>query len=140
MSKRIDNTECHCLKIRRSAENVINFYDEILSSSGVTVRQYSLLNQIAGNEGCNVRELSELTELDRSTLSRSLKPLINTGLVYDAKAPETRDSKLFLSDEGRKVCNEAAVLWAQAQERFEKIVGAENVKLLENLLERLQNL
>lgn len=114
MGKRIDNTVCHCLKMRRSAENVIRFYDAILASSGVTVRQYSLLRQISDHERCNVRALSELTELDRSTLARSLKPLMKAGLVNDAKEVGTRDSKLFLSQKGKQVCGKAEKLWNNA--------------------------
>ena len=140
MGKRIDNTTCHCLKMRRSAGNVISFYDKVLLPSGVTVRQYSLLYSISEHDGCNVRELSEYTELDRSTLARSLKPLIKAGFIADAKDTGARDSKLSLTEQGRQVCQEAAKLWEIAQKRFEEKLGAEQVKILEDALEKLQNL
>ncbi|MBQ9539526.1 MAG: winged helix-turn-helix transcriptional regulator [Treponema sp.] len=140
MGKRIDNTPCHCLKIRRSAENVIRFYDSVLAPSGVTVRQYSLLYQISEHDKCNVRNLAELTELDRSTLARSLKPLMNAGLVNDVKEPGTRDSKLSLSEKGFMVCKEAEDLWNEAQRMYEEKVGRQQVAILENALEALQAL
>ena len=46
MGKRIDDTTCHCLKMRRSAWNVVSFYDRMLKPAGITVGQYSLLNVI----------------------------------------------------------------------------------------------
>ena len=140
MGKRIDNTTCHCLKMRRSAGNVISFYDQILKPSGVTVRQYSLLYSISEHDGCNVRELSDYTELDRSTLARSLKPLMKADLIADAKDAGTRDSKLSLTEQGKQVCQEAAKLWEIAQKRFEEKLGAEQVKALEAALEILQTL
>lgn len=140
MGKRIDNTTCHCLKIRRSAGNVVSFYDQILRPCGITVRQYSLLYSISANDGCNVRELSEYTELDRSTLARSLKPLIKANLIADAKDAGARDSKLSLTEQGRQVCQEAAKLWEIAQRRFEEKLGPEQVKALEAALEILQAL
>ena len=140
MGKRIDNTTCHCLKIRRSAGNVVSFYDQILRPCGITVRQYSLLYSISANDGCNVRELSEYTELDRSTLARSLKPLIKANLIADAKDAGARDSKLSLTEQGRQVCQEAARLWEIAQRRFEEKLGPEQVKALEAALEILQAL
>ena len=140
MGKRIDNTTCHCLKMRRSAGNVISFYDQILKPSGVTVRQYSLLYSISEHDGCSVRELSEYTELDRSTLARSLKPLMKADLIADAKDAGARDSKLSLTEQGQQVCQEAAKLWEIAQKRFEEKLGPEQVKVLEDTLEKLQTL
>ncbi len=140
MGKRIDNTSCHCLKMRRSAENVIGFYDRKLKEAGITVRQYSLLKNINENEGCSVRVLADLTDLDRSTLARSLKPLMKAGLIKDSKEAGTRDSKLSLTDEGKETCALAASLWEQAQKEFENRLGIEQVKVLENTLLALQEL
>ena len=85
MGKRIDDTTCHCLKMRRSAWNVVSFYDRMLKPAGITVGQYSLLNGIEEHDGCNISELGMWTELDRSTLVRSLKPLFKAGLICDRK-------------------------------------------------------
>lgn len=140
MNKRIDNTTCHCLKMRRSAENVIRFYDNILAPSGVTVRQYSLLGAIYENSGCNVRALSEITLLDRSTLARSLKPLIQAGYIEDNKAVGARDSVLELTKAGKAVCKKAAGLWDEAQRQFETKLGKEQLDALEESLALLQAL
>lgn len=140
MPKRIDNTVCHCLKMRRSAENVIHFYDSILLPTGLTVRQYSLLNQISLHEECSVSQLAILTELDRSTLARSLKPLIKEGFIDDAKESGTRNSKLVLTRSGKKVCKQAGQLWDSAQKQFEERLGTDTVNTLEKILEELQEL
>lgn len=140
MGKRIDNTSCHCLKIRRSAENVIHFYDTVLEPTGLTVRQYSLLHAIYRQSGCNVRELSEDTLLDRSTLARSLKPLLQAGYIEDKKNAGARDSALWLTEKGEQIYRQAAQLWHTAQKQFEQKIGKENIEALENLLVLLQNL
>lgn len=140
MSKRIDNTVCHCLKMRRSAENVIRFYDTILAPCGVTVRQYSLLRAISEHSGCNVRTLADATLLDRSTLARSLKPLIQSGYIRDNKEAGARDRILELTEKGTLVCQEAGKLWVQAQCRFEAKLGQEQLTALENTLSLLQDL
>lgn len=140
MSKRVDNTSCHCLKIRRSAENVIRFYDSILAPCGITVRQYSLLNAISEHSGCNVRTLSEATLLDRSTLARSLKPLIQAGYIKNNKAIGARDSILELTQKGTLVCKEAANLWENAQRQFEAKLSKEQLTAFEDTLLLLQDL
>lgn len=140
MAKTIDNTSCHCLKMRRSASNVIAFYDEKLKSTGITVRQYSLLYEIGRQEGCSVRTLSEATELDRSTLARSLKPLLSSGYIEDRKLEGARNSKLYLTEKGKSISKEAAKCWEEAQKEFEKIVGEDRVKVLEEILSIMQRL
>lgn len=140
MNKRIDNTTCHCLKMRRSAWNIISFYDRMLEPAGITVRQYSLLFSIGEHDGCNMRELGDWTELDRSTLARSLKPLLKAELICDKKEADMRDSRLSLTEKGRQVCDFAGELWNKAQKKFEDIVGKEQVEQLEKILETLQTL
>ena len=140
MGKRIDDTVCHCLRMRRSAENVVRFYDKMLAPYGVTARQYSLLNALRQRNGCSIRELADATQLDRSTLSRSLKPLIRLGYISDRKEIGARDSVLALTKEGRSTCKQAAERWALAQRHFEDILRKEQLTALENALEALQDL
>ena len=140
MGKRIDNTVCHCLEMRRSAENVISFYDRILAPSGVTVRQYSLLGAVGQLDGCSVRELSDATMLDRSTLARSLKPLLGAGMIINTKEQGTRNSVLKLTEKGRSICAEAKELWTKAQSAFEEKIGTEQVQELEKILCTIQKL
>ena len=141
MSNRIiNNTKCHCLKLRRSAANVVDFYDSMLKESGVTLRQYSLLYEIGNNEGCNVRQLSEATQLDRSTLARSLKPLLNQKLIINFKMAGTRDSQLYLTAKGIIVMQKASKLWEKAQEVFEEKLGRDKLNALEEILSAMQDL
>lgn len=140
MSKTIDNTSCHCLKIRRSASNVVAFYDEKLKSTGITVRQYSLLYEIGRHEGCSVRILSDATGLDRSTLARSLKPLLLSGYIEDRKSKGERNSRLYLTEEGKQISKKAAKCWEEAQKEFERIIGEDRVKVLEDILSIMQTL
>lgn len=140
MGKRIDDTACHCLKMRRSAENVVRFYDRALAPAGVTVRQYSLLSAIAREPGCSVSRLAEATALDRSTLTRSLRPLMGEGLVVDGKEPGTRNSRLELSPAGTDVLERAEMLWQEAQAAYEEKLGSQTVGQLEEALLALQDL
>lgn len=140
MGKTITNTACHCLRIRRSAENVIHFYDHILSPAGVTARQYSLLYQIRQHPGCNVRELSEATELDRSTLARSLKSLFHSYYIEDRKESGRRDSKLYLTEAGDQTCAAAEALWQKAQREYEEKIGTDTVQRMEQAFIKIQSL
>jgi len=104
-------TSCYCLKTRGASAALTKFYDNKLAPCGVAVRQYSLLLDISRAENCSVKELAEMTELDRSTLARSLKPLYQQGLVIDTKEPGTRNSRLELTKAGKQTVERANYLW-----------------------------
>lgn len=133
-------TSCYCLKVRKANGAVTKFYDTILAPSGVTTRQYSLLLNISRAENISIRELADMSELDRSTLARNLKPLFNKELVSDAREIGTRDCKLILTEKGKTVLSEAAALWAKAQQMLMEKVGYANLDMLDNVLEMLEKL
>lgn len=139
-NKRIDNTTCHCLKMRRTAGNVVSFYDNKLAPLGITVRQYSLLNSISELECCSVSSLAIATELERSTLARSLKPLISQGFIADMRKTGSRDSQLILTDSGKEIVLKAEKLWNEAQVEFEKKLSKEQLEALEDIMETLQTM
>ena len=104
------------------------------------MRQYSLLQALSGHEGCSVRALAQVVNLDRSTMTRSLKALLAEGYVSEAKEPGARDSALHLTERGRAVRARAAGLWHEAQERFECVLGAERLSALADALEAMRRL
>ena len=138
--KRIDNTVCHYLKIHRTAGNVAAFYDKMLASAGITTRQYSLLFEIGEHENCSVSELSKVTELDRTTLTRSLKPLFGLGLIEDKKIDGARNSVLSLTEKGSESRDQARILWMEAQKKVEKHIGKTRLDEFEAILELLAEL
>lgn len=138
--KSISYTPCHCFKLRLSAENVINFYDEKLMPAGVTSRQLTILDSLYRLKECSARELAEEAQLESSSLARSLKPLRNRGLIEDLRERGTRDSRLTLTEEGNRIYHEAVSLWEQAQKQFEEHLGTQKVRELEEALLLTQSL
>lgn len=131
---------CYCLRMRRASQQAAVFYNRILAPSGVTARQYFLLQTISRLGPCSVRQLAEAAELDRSTLSRSLKPLREQGLTADRKAAGAKSSRLELTDKGRTALDQAQALWQQAQWSLEERAGPQGVEALERVFAVLEGL
>ena len=74
--------------------------------------------------------------LDRTTLSRNLKVLEKKGLVCD-NPPIGRQRQLMLSQEGRRVFEQAKELWQEAQRSFEDKLGPERMAQLNEILQLL---
>lgn len=131
---------CYCLRMRNASQAVAEFYNHILASSGVTARQYFLLIQIGQMDLCSVQQLAAAVELDRSTLSRSLKPLKEQGMIADRKAEGARSSRLELTEKGKTVLAKAERLWQKAQRSLEEQIGPQGVEALEKIFAALSGL
>ena len=131
---------CYCLRMRKASLAVSAFYNRILAPSKVTSLQYFLLASIGRLGSCSVRELADAVELDRSTLSRSLKPLREQGMVADQKVGGAKSSRLELTDQGRAALSEALELWQKAQSSLAEQIGPEGLEALEKTFAALTGL
>src|SRR5690349_19240741 len=66
---------CVCAQVRRIARKLSAFYDTILSPEGLTITQFSLLASIARAGQLSHMALAEKAGMDRTTLTRNLRPL-----------------------------------------------------------------
>jgi DNA-binding MarR family transcriptional regulator len=127
-------TPCYCLKARRAAAAITEYYDSVLAPSKITVSQFSLIKNILFSDNPSIRELADLVELDRSTLARGLKPLIRDNLVTDVRPRGQRNCQLSLTDKGRETFTRAKLLWAEAQKNLALKFGREGLRALELVL------
>jgi DNA-binding MarR family transcriptional regulator len=101
------------------------------------VGQFSILANISRSGPLSVRELADLSELERSTLARNLKPILAKGWIVDSKALSARNSRLSLTEKGQKVLAEARELWERAQKEVQDRLGEEGVKAFDLIAEAL---
>jgi DNA-binding MarR family transcriptional regulator len=128
------------METRRVAASLTVFYDAMLAPSGVTARQYFLLLNIFQAENCSVKELADMSALDRSTLARSLKPLYQRGFIVDTKEPGTRNSRLEVTKAGRKKVEYAKQLWEETQKTIERTLGPAGMQEFERVMALLETI
>lgn len=128
-----------CIRIRRAAQRVTDFYDRALAPSGISVNQYSLLINISRQEGCCTGELARKVKLEKSTLVRTLRPLLQAGYVTDKSPDGNRKRQLYLTASGKAVLERAVPLWLEAQEKLRDVLGG-NSEALTGLLGTLNRL
>jgi len=83
---RPDHEYCTCEGLRRLTRRMTVVYDRHLAEVGLTVGQYSLLVNI-GAETLPLSRLARRTATDRTTLTRSLAPLVKAGWVLEKTLP-----------------------------------------------------
>ena len=129
---------CYCINLRRAANAVSRLYDAHLEPLGLTVNQFSLLRAVGRIGPCSVTRLAEDTGLERTTLVRTVEPLIRRGLVRDAAGTGRRARRLELTEQGRALAREGLERWKDAQRALEQRVGEEEMASLLALLERAE--
>lgn len=119
----IPEKPCLCINLRRVAQKVTDFYDRVLQPVGVSVNQYSLLVNISRMEGCGTGELAQRVRLEKSTLVRTLQPLLRAGLIEDKAPGKARRRRLYISPQGEEVLQKAFPLWQKAQGELAGALG-----------------
>src|SRR5262249_28396256 len=72
---------CACHRVRTAARAVARAYDEALRPVGLRATQLSVLVAVAADDALSITALAKLMGMDRSTLTRNLRPLETEGLI-----------------------------------------------------------
>lgn len=126
---------CTCARMRKLTRRLTRIYDAHLAAQAIKVTQYSLLANAARGE----RTLSEFAvelEMDRSTLSRNLAPLVAQGWVSIAVGADPRSRSISVTAAGRRKLKAALPLWRKAQCEVEAVLGTASVGELHREIER----
>ena len=116
---------CACANLRGAARAVTRLYDDILRPSGLQVTQFTLLVRIALAGPAPITQLAEGLVMDRTTLTRNLKPLEKQGLIQVASGEDHRIRWVSLTEPGHQALVKALPLWEKAQAQAVKSLGAE---------------
>jgi DNA-binding MarR family transcriptional regulator len=130
-------TECTCMRVRQASRAISRLYDEKLRPTGLQVSQLTLLVATArfGDAGANMRKMADVLGMDRTTLTRNVRPLEKAGLLRVARDPaDARARIVLLTRAGEQAIEEAFPLWEKAQKHVRSLLGASQV---ENLREHL---
>ncbi|MGF1469297.1 MAG: MarR family winged helix-turn-helix transcriptional regulator [Sandaracinaceae bacterium] len=124
---------CIATRSRRLGRTVTRLYDDALRAHQLTAAQLALLVAIELNAPVTAKDLTELLEIEKSTLSRNLRLMAERAWI-DREDDQGRAAALVLSREGRRVLREALPSWEQAQREALARLGEEAAETLDALL------
>jgi DNA-binding MarR family transcriptional regulator len=126
---------CTNFKLRQITRTVSRHYDAAVGPSGLKTTQYSLLSHIATLGPIRPSDLAAQMNLEVSTLSRNLQPLVAQGWVELAPGPDARTRLVCITDAGQSKRTEARRLWKQAQLGLNDKLGEARVARLHTLID-----
>ena len=128
-------TGCTCDRLRKLARRLTQRYDAHLAPTGLRLTQFSLLAHLMRGGPATMSALAALLEMDRTTLTRNLKPLADAGLVALDSGRDARERFLSLTGKGRTAWRAAREDWRRAQDEVNQVLGSEQVMALHGALD-----
>ncbi len=131
--------ECIAVRLRMLNRVVTNIYDDALRPLGVKVSQMNIL-VAAGKMGtARPAEICERLHLDVSTLSRNVERMKSRGWLEVIPDDDGRAQPFRLTNDGRKLLEQAAPAWKKAQKQAKSLLGDGIVDLLGQAMGRLKS-
>jgi len=121
----MDVANCSCAHLRKATRVVTQMYDAALAPVDLKATQFTLLATLARSGGLPLTRLAEILVMDRTTLTRNLKPLVAKGLIETESESDQRVRKISLTGEGRAAFEQAMPAWEAVQRRFVDAFGAQ---------------
>lgn len=116
---------CTCFSLRKAARVVTQLFDEQMAPSGLLVTQFSILGVIATMKESTMNQLAQYLVMDRTTLTRNLKPLEREGLIQINPGKDKRTRLISLTPEGIEALQKALPLWELSQSSMILQLGKE---------------
>lgn len=127
-------TACTCFLLRKLARKVTQAYDRAVAPAGLTITQYSLLAHLSHEGGVSVAALAARMGMERTTLLRTLRPVLAAGWArYGDHAPG-QSAALVLTAKGRGRLRAARPHWQRAQRELAAALGAQTAGHLQEAL------
>ena len=125
---------CACANLRKAVRAVSQLYDDAFRPIGLRATQFGLLGATGMLGPVTINRLAEAIVMDRTTLTRNLRPLEKQGLLQIKSGKDRREREVSITRRGQVVLAKGYPLWKKAQGKVVKGLGQERVnRLLKDL-------
>jgi len=121
------------MKVSRLGRMTANIYRKYLSPFGVTDSQLTLLFIICKVGGLTQKEISEMIKLEKSTLTRNLKRLIENKYIHKDNYPI-----IGITDAGMLLLDDIVPEWDKAMAEIRSIIMDDGEDALDLILNKFQ--
>ena len=114
---------CLCHNARMASRVITRAYDEALRPTGLRATQVAVLAAVGARGALSIKSLANSLEMERTTLTRNLRPLEEQGHVAIAPEGRHRSRVLTLTKSGQAALLKALPLWQAAQRSAMRQLG-----------------
>lgn len=124
---------CPALRVRAASRMLARLYDDALRDLGLEMSQLPVLAAVAisGERGLKVTEVARALVMDRTSVTRAIRPLEKLGLLRVARSPDDARSKIIvLTRAGERALRGAYPRWKRTTRRIRDVLGGARVDAL----------
>jgi DNA-binding MarR family transcriptional regulator len=132
--------ECPALRVRQASRVLAKLFDDELAPLGVHSSQLPVLAAVAlfGDSGATMSKLAQAVLMDRTTLTRSIRPLERAGLLRVARSPQDARTKVVvITRSGERMIKSIFPVWERVFKKIKKSLGENMVAELRGRLDRV---
>jgi DNA-binding MarR family transcriptional regulator len=133
----------HCVSnnLHKTARIISRIYGEEMRSCGLQRSQFAILGNLNSTQTVALNQLAGLLYMERTTLSRNLKPLVQQGYITIRPSDtDGRSKEVAITAAGRAKFAQALTLWRRAQQRVIQAYGETQWRDLEAALKDLRSI
>jgi DNA-binding MarR family transcriptional regulator len=123
-------SSCLDYNLRKASRIAAQHYEEVMKPCGLRNTQFSLLVATCLMDKPLITDLAHTLAMDRTTVSRNVKPLQRDGLLSIVAGEDKRSRHIVLTEAGRQRLLQAIPLWQKAHQSLQQKVGLENAQQL----------
>ena len=136
-----DYPSCVNFNLRKAVRAVSQHYDKILVPVKLRCTQFTILTILSKTDALTITGLADFLVMDRTTLTRNLKPLEKEGyLTILPGIVDKRSRRVALTNEGKEAQKSAIPYWQQAQKEMVSFIGEEDTRHLIRYLQLLSTI
>jgi DNA-binding MarR family transcriptional regulator len=132
--------ECPAFRVRQASRVLAKLFDDELARSGLQSSQLAVLAAAAlsGNSGATMSRLAQAVLMDRTTLTRSLRPLERAGLLRVTRQKgDARTKIVVITGSGERMIETLFPVWQRVLKKIETSIGAEMLNELHARLDQV---
>lgn len=129
-------SDCVGARIRMLNRKITRIYDEMIRPYGLKFSQMNILTIISLHEPISPADVGRALEIEKSTLSRNLAIMQSNGWVIILPG-EGNSQLLRTTGPGRRLLEEAASGWREAQARVGRMLGSGTTTSIRQAVDRL---
>jgi DNA-binding MarR family transcriptional regulator len=126
---------CSSFRLRQLSRRVSQQFDQVMSQVDLKTSQYSLLSLVVQLGPVRPSRLAAAMEMDASTLTRNLRPLMAQGWVQLGPGADGRSRLVSITEAGRAKRLAAQREWKRAQTAFNQQLGDDRVRRLHAVID-----
>lgn len=133
-------SRCLFTTVRKANRSLFRFYQDALSEAEISIVQLAILRSLERKSPRSFPDLSDNLVMERTSLYRTIKPLIQMGAleVFESETGRTKHARL--TSHGQELIDRTMPYWQKAQDSILNELGEKQWEEMSEVLLGLPNI